>query len=443
MPCGVYKLISNLILVFMKKTVKNFRLVFLFFLALFLIKESISQININYGETLTGTISVDGEVDIYTFSKSANDKILIRLTEHAHYPDYYLEPKIELFNPSGTLINLVWDESQAEIIYTLPTSGTYTLFVSDNGGDDTGNYSIFFQRTFNSCNATAIEYGQTLTGNLFTYGDVDTYQFVGGINDSVIIQLTEKSNYPDYYLEPFVELYSPNGELLISAWNDSQATLGYKLQENGYYTILTSDSYPGDDYGDYSIFLFGFDALNTETDILLYSFGMPPQTGEAIIDSTNQTVTVEVEYGTDLTDLVTTFILSTGATATIGGVGQESGVTANDFTNSVTYVVTAEDGLTVQDWVVTVDIVTGIHENSIQNINIYPNPFTNQTTIKFHNPNCSNYLLSVFNLKGRKVSELDNINSDKIDFERGNLPRGVYLVELSGEKVLRGKMILK
>ncbi len=433
----------NLILTMMKKIVKNFRLVFLFFLALFLINESISQININYGETLTGTISVDGEVDIYTFSKSANDKILIRLTEHGDYPNFYLEPQIELFAPSGSLIISVWDASQAEITHTLTTGGTYTLFVSDYGANATGHYSIFFQRTFNSGNATTIEYGQTLTGNLFTYGAVDTYQFEGSVNDSVIIQLTEDSGYPNFYLETFVELYGPNGDLLSTAWDDSQATIGHKLLENGYYSILTSDNYPGDDYGDYSIFIFGFDALNTETEILSYSFGMPPQTGEAIIDSINQTVTVEVEYGTDLTDLVTTFILSTGATATVGGVGQESGVTANDFTNSVTYIVTAEDGLTVQDWVVTVDIETGIHENSIRNINIYPNPFTNQTTIKFHNPNHSNYKLSVFSVAGNKVFVRDHITTDQVEFDKGNLISDTYIIELIGERVFRGRMVIK
>ncbi|MGC9330793.1 MAG: T9SS type A sorting domain-containing protein, partial [Bacteroidales bacterium] len=92
--------------------------------------------------------------------------------------------------------------------------------------------------------------------------------------------------------------------------------------------------------------------MNTETDILTYSFA--EQTGPATIDDVNYTVDVEVAYGTDLTGLVADFTLSDGATAEVGGVLQESGVTANDFTSPVTYTVIAEDGTTTQDWVVTV-----------------------------------------------------------------------------------------
>jgi len=77
------------------------------------------------------------------------------------------------------------------------------------------------------------------------------------------------------------------------------------------------------------------------------------------------------------------------------------------------------------------------------NINFSPNPFSEKTTVKFNNSEHSSYTLSIFNISGNKVFEMDNIKSDKIEFERGHLPRGVYLVELRGEKVFRGKMIIK
>ena len=94
--------------------------------------------------------------------------------------------------------------------------------------------------------------------------------------------------------------------------------------------------------------------LNNETDILTYSFGIPPQTGNADINSSLGTIDIEVESGTDLTNLVSTFTLSDGASVKVGGVTQQSGTTANNFTNPVTYSVTAEDGSTIRNWVVTV-----------------------------------------------------------------------------------------
>jgi len=76
-------------------------------------------------------------------------------------------------------------------------------------------------------------------------------------------------------------------------------------------------------------------------------------------------------------------------------------------------------------------------------INVYPNPFFSKATIEFPNPNHSNYTLSVFSISGNKVFERANIKSDIIEFERGNLPKGIYLAELKGEKVFWGKMAIK
>ena len=90
--------------------------------------------------------------------------------------------------------------------------------------------------------------------------------------------------------------------------------------------------------------------------------------------------------------------------------------------------------------------LTNVKKQKIQaayQIKISPNPFNIKTTIKFPNPTHSNYKLSVFNISGNKVFEMDNIKTNKIEFEKGNLPEGVYLIELKGEKVFRGKMVVK
>jgi len=91
-------------------------------------------------------------------------------------------------------------------------------------------------------------------------------------------------------------------------------------------------------------------APNTEANILTFTVAGV----DATIDAVNHTITANVPYSTDITNLVATFTLSAGATAKVGGVVQESGVTANDFTNPVVYTVTAEDGTTTLDWTVTI-----------------------------------------------------------------------------------------
>ena len=93
-----------------------------------------------------------------------------------------------------------------------------------------------------------------------------------------------------------------------------------------------------------------------------YSFaGLTPAVSAQISVSWHE-VRVTIPYEVDRTNLVATFTLDRGATATKGGVAQVSGTTANSFaiTTSVAsnthYVVTAQDGVTTMNWNVIVTI---------------------------------------------------------------------------------------
>jgi hypothetical protein len=87
-----------------------------------------------------------------------------------------------------------------------------------------------------------------------------------------------------------------------------------------------------------------------EKAITAFSFSSPAAAG--VINETLHTVAVAVPFGTDVTALVATFT-TTGASVAIAGTPQISGVTVNNFSNPVTYTVTAADGST-QAYVVTV-----------------------------------------------------------------------------------------
>ena len=85
---------------------------------------------------------------------------------------------------------------------------------------------------------------------------------------------------------------------------------------------------------------------STATDIAGFEFA--DQTGAATINTANHTVSIEVDYTVDVTNLTPTITLSYGAT-----IVPASGV-ARDFTSAVPYTVTALDGETTQEWTVTV-----------------------------------------------------------------------------------------
>jgi formylglycine-generating enzyme required for sulfatase activity len=99
-----------------------------------------------------------------------------------------------------------------------------------------------------------------------------------------------------------------------------------------------------------------------------FSFTSPAATGT--INEAAKTVAVTVPFGTVVTALIATFT-STGASVKVGSTVQTSGVTANNFTNPVTYTVVAVDEST-QDYVVTVTVA--------------PNPAKALTAFSFTSP---------------------------------------------------------
>jgi len=82
--------------------------------------------------------------------------------------------------------------------------------------------------------------------------------------------------------------------------------------------------------------------LSTETEITGFTLAGV----EGTMDATNHAIGVVLPYGTDVTAIEPTIELSLGATVDLSGV--------QDFTNPVTYTVTAEDGVTTMTWLVTV-----------------------------------------------------------------------------------------
>ncbi len=157
--------------------------------------------------------------------------------------------------------------------------------------------------------------------------------------------------------------------------------------------------------------------LSAETDIL--SFSLTEQSSPAEINTATHTVSILVELDTDLTSLTPTITVSDGAIVSPMG--------AQNFANTVTYTVTAEDGVTAQDWAVTVsERPLGI--DITENIQVYPNPTRDRVFIAFSK---QEYNVSVSDLSGRVI--LNEKNAEELTLK--NLSNGTYLltIESGGE----------
>ncbi len=192
-----------------------------------------------------------------------------------------------------------------------------------------------------------IVYEFTLTEDGFITGSISTGDF--------------SSDYPGMHI---LDACPGSGEscIAIACGGDGGSFTEQPISAGSYFAVVSNRNW-GPQFIDFTMNL-SFRPVSSENDILTYSF--PEQTGPAIIDTSANTIDVEVIFGTDVTTLIADFILSDYATADISGAPQTSGVTPNDFTGPVIYKITAEDGTTIQNWTVTVTVAaTQSSENDI------------------------------------------------------------------------------
>jgi hypothetical protein len=158
------------------------------------------------------------------------------------------------------------------------------------------------------------------------------------------------------------------------------------------------------------------------TEILTFDFnGLTPAV-VGVVNATSHTVSLIVPFGTDVTALIPTIVTSCGTT-----ISPESGV-AQDFTNPVTYTVTATDGVTTQNWTVTVNVApAGIDDNNAnETLSVYPNPSKDivnvimNTTIK---------QIVIVNLQGQVVSET-LVQSNEATINTSDLINGIYFLRI-------------
>ena len=85
----------------------------------------------------------------------------------------------------------------------------------------------------------------------------------------------------------------------------------------------------------------------------------------------------------------------------------------------------------------------GWPDNKPGNMLIYPNPVHDMTMIKFHNPGKDKYCLAIRDITGKVLKRENNIISNHIEIWRDNLPSGLYIIELQGPEIYRGRIVIE
>lgn len=167
------------------------------------------------------------------------------------------------------------------------------------------------------------------------------------------------------------------------------------------------------------------------------TFSFSSQTKPANINIKEGTISIEVASGTDLTSLVANFSTSADVTSVkIDDVDQVSGVTVNDFSSPVNYIL-RDENLNNKTWVVNVtkEIASNFEDVNLLNINVYPNPFSSYIMLD----NVERVRkVTITNITGVIVMDLEPEGKQMI--YTNHLNSGMYLINLeldNGKSLIR------
>jgi hypothetical protein len=85
-----------------------------------------------------------------------------------------------------------------------------------------------------------------------------------------------------------------------------------------------------------------------------------------------------------------------------------------------------------------------IHEEKLIHYSLFPNPIKNSAILQFENPKHENCNFELFNMEGKVVRTISNINSEQIEIAKQNLTDGIYFFTISTDKnvITSGKFVV-
>jgi hypothetical protein len=251
----------------------------------------------NFGQTETGTIDIQLELDTYSFDGVAGDRILARMSRIAAG----LNPEFAIYRPDGTLLCEQRGPSsgQVEKECLLDATGTYTLLAGDWVAQFTAPYALYVQRLNNPGNTVPISFGDTVSGTIEPQVKIDTYLFDGLTGDQALSRMVSTSSTGTVAFWPKISVYRPDGTLLCTTFGSQLAEQLCELDGNETYTILAGNQQGA---GTYNLLL---QRTNNPVNVTPLSYG------ETITDTINAPVELDAyQFNGTIGDQVLTEITS-------------------------------------------------------------------------------------------------------------------------------------
>jgi hypothetical protein len=210
---------------------------------------------VSYGQRIAASIATPTEFDSFTVNGEVDETLVIRM----HRRTNTVQPWFRLYNPTGDLVCQGYGQRFVETFCSLAVTGRYTIIAADASDprDLTGDYVLYVQRLQDPGEAIAMEgFGFQQTGSISDTAEVDTFTFMGEVDDRIFVRMRRTSNV----LQPWVRIYTPNGGLLCQGYGARLFETVCTLPQAGRYTALVADASDGRlDTGNYSLY---FQRLN-------------------------------------------------------------------------------------------------------------------------------------------------------------------------------------
>ena len=217
------------------------------------------------GDYVNGSISTIEDQDKWSFSAIAGERIWVQVGEISGSG---FNPKLRLYTPDGTLLDQDDGSLSAELEFLAPSSGSYSIVVSESDADSTGSYRLYLAQSKDAFTTpTNDEGGPLLNGNSkegnITIGDIDIWQFSAQQNEPVWLQLGELSGSG---FNPHLTVYDESGAKVTSDTGSHSAGVFFKAPTSGTYRAIIREA-DTDSSGSYRLHLAsGIDAFTIPAD---------------------------------------------------------------------------------------------------------------------------------------------------------------------------------
>ena len=209
--------------------------------------------SISCGQTVANTTANASQVDQYSYVGTAGQVLAVSLwSSLSPNPNFFHPMVADIYSPDGQLLISV---SQSEyytvgsgggINLALTNTGTYTILVYNSTYAYTASYELSLQSVIGGgCAAQAISCGQTVANATTNNSEMDAYSYVGTASQVLAVSLWSGLNpNPNFYHPMVADIYSPSGQLLVSASDTEYYTVGsgggvnLTLTNSGTYTIV-------------------------------------------------------------------------------------------------------------------------------------------------------------------------------------------------------------